>query len=123
MPKKLLDVGNCGPDHHSLTMLVGRHFQVDITKVDGMTDALEALRSNTFDLVVVNRLMDRDGSSGLEIIKAIKADEAMKATPVMMVTNFPDHQKLAVEAGAEPGYGKSSLFDDATVDLLRPFLG
>ncbi|MEM7312459.1 MAG: response regulator [Planctomycetota bacterium] len=123
MTKKLLDVGNCGPDHHSLIMMTGRHFDVEITQAHGMTDALESLRNGSFDLVVVNRLMDRDGSSGLEIIKAIKSDDALKGTPVMMVTNYADHQQLAVAAGAEPGYGKSTLFDASTAELLRPFLG
>ena len=29
--------------------------------------------------------------------------------PVMMVSNYPEHQQLALQAGAEPGFGKLAL--------------
>ena len=103
MSKKVLDVGNCGPDNFTLTDLVSKQFGATVVQADGMQDALEQLKNGEYDLVTVNRLMDRDGSSGLEIIKAIKADDSLAANIVMMVTNFAEHQDLAVAAGAVPG--------------------
>ena len=122
MTKKVLDVGNCGPDNFALKELVSQQFSATVIQAHNQQEALELLKQQPFDLVTVNRLMDRDGSSGLEIIKAIKADDSISATPVMMVTNFPDHQELAVAAGAEPGYGKAKLTDEATIALLGKFL-
>lgn len=123
MSKKVLDVGNCGPDNFTLTDLVSNQFGAEVVRAHGMQDALEQLRNGSFDLVTVNRKMDRDGSSGLEIIKAIKADEALASNNVMMVTNFDDHQKLAVDAGAEPGYGKKNINSAETLALFEKYLG
>ena len=72
-----------------------------------MEDAIEALAGIPFDLVLVNRLMDRDGASGQEIIERIKADATFGSTPVMMITNFAENQASAIAAGAVPGFGKA----------------
>ncbi len=122
MTKRLLDVGSCGPDHASLRQLVQDHFDVVVDQADGMDDALELLGQQSYDLVTVNRVMDRDGSEGLEIIRAIKSHARFGDTPVMMITNFADHQHLAVTAGAVDGFGKSQLVTPSTVERLRPFL-
>ena len=123
MSKKVLDVGNCGPDNFTLTDLVSKQFGAEVIQAHGMQDALEQLKNGSFDLVTVNRLMDRDGSSGLEIIKAIKADEALASNKVIMVTNFAEHQELAVAAGAEPGYGKKTISSPETLELFKKYLG
>lgn len=123
MSKKVLDVGNCGPDNFTLTDLVSKQFGATVVQADGMQDALEQLKNGEYDLVTVNRLMDRDGSSGLEIIKAIKADDSLAANIVMMVTNFAEHQDLAVAAGAVPGYGKASINTPETLELFKKYLG
>jgi CheY-like chemotaxis protein len=70
---------------------------------------VEKLRQGTFALVLVNRVFDADGSSGLELIRTLKADEALKAVPVMLVSNYDDAQAQAAEVGALPGFGKSAL--------------
>ena len=66
--------------------------------------------------------MDRSGASGLDIIKRIKADESLASKPVMMITNFDDHQQLAVSAGAVRGFGKQALNLPATITLLSEYL-
>ena len=107
--KKVLDVGNCGPDNFALTEFLAKHFQATVVRAHGMQDAMEQLKNDSFDLVTVNRLMDRDGSCGLEIIKAIKADETLSATAVMMVTNFPEHQERGDCGGCGTWLWKSQL--------------
>ena len=52
------------------------------------------------DLVVVNRKLDMDYSDGIEIIRQIKAEPALAATPVMLITNYPEHQDAAEQLGA-----------------------
>ena len=120
MSKRVLDVGNCGPDHHSLTKLVTNNFKATVDQAHQAVDALTMLDQNQYALAVVNRLLDCDGSSGMEVIRQLK--EKQPTMPVMLVTNFEEHQKSAVEFGCEPGYGKNDLFSEATVSLLAKYL-
>lgn len=122
MQKKVLDVGNCNPDHGSLTRLLQSNFDVEVSRTHGMRDTLQLLQTEEFDLILVNRLMDHDGSSGLEIIKQIKADANTAETPVMMITNYPDHQESAISAGAISGFGKSELNETDTLKKLEQVL-
>jgi CheY-like chemotaxis protein len=59
----------------------------------------------------------------MEILKQIKADAQLRQVPVMLVTNYADHQALAVAAGAEPGFGKLALDTPDTLEKLSRFLG
>ncbi|MEM8677946.1 MAG: response regulator [Planctomycetota bacterium] len=120
--KRLLDVGNCGPDHGALCDLIERYFDAEVVQAHGMQDALEQLRQGDFALVTINRLMDHDGSSGLEIIQQIKQDATLSQIPVMLVSNYEDFQDQAMQLGAARGYGKSSLQADATRELLSQYL-
>jgi len=80
------------------------------------------LREGTFDLVLVNRVLDADGSDGVEIIEQMKSEPALESIPVMLVTNYLEHQERAVEAGAEPGFGKDELNGPDTRRRLESFL-
>jgi CheY-like chemotaxis protein len=84
---------------------------------------LEALRSAAFDLVLVNRKLDQDYSDGIELLRALKGDPDLRAIPVMMVTNYAEHQDTAVAVGALRGFGKLEFDSSATVEKLRPWLG
>lgn len=106
MPKRVLDVGNCGPDHHTLSQYLTSHFDVEIVQADGPRDALEHLKQGEFDLVLVNRKLDQDYSDGIEVIRLIKGDPALATIPAMLLTNYPEHQDAAVEIGAVRGFGK-----------------
>lgn len=122
MTKRVLDVGNCGPDHASITHMIEGNFDAEVVQVHDGDEAVQTLTLQPFDLVLVNRLMDRTGASGLDIIKTMKTDADLRSVPVMMVTNFEDHQDLAIAAGAEPGFGKQAMNLPKTIDLLRPYL-
>ena len=122
MPKHVLDVGQCAPDHQAICSFLDQHFHVKITQTDGPEDTLAELRSGRYDLVLINRKLDCDYSDGLEIIQQIKADAAIAEVAVMLVTNLAEHQDLAVAAGAERGFGKLEYDKPETVDRLRTFL-
>lgn len=122
MSKRVLDVGNCGPDHGAIRAMLERSFGAELAQADGLDDALAALRKEPFDLVVVNRKLDQDYGDGLEVIKAIKADAKLKSVPCMLITNYPDQQQFAVAAGAEYGFGKKELHTDQTRARLAKFL-
>lgn len=122
MSRKVLDVGNCNPDHGSLTRLLQGNFEVEVARTHGLNDTQSILEEEQFDLILVNRVMDRDGSSGLQIIEEIKEAPHSSNTPVMMITNYPDHQQSAIAAGALPGFGKSELSDPGTLEKLQNVL-
>lgn len=123
MPKRVLDIGNCLPDHRAIVMMITSNFDAQVVAADHWQDAQQQLREQTFDLVLVNRKLDVDYSDGIEVIRQLKADENLQAVPVMMITNFPEHQQQAVQAGAVEGFGKQSLRDPATRERLAAYLG
>ena len=122
MPKQVLDVGQCVPDHAAIRRLLESRFGAGVEQTHGADDTLARLRESPFDLVLINRKLDADYTDGIEILKAIKEDPELSAVPVMLVTNYPEHQQAAVEAGAEPGFGKDSLRSTETAERLAKFL-
>jgi CheY-like chemotaxis protein len=122
MPKRVLDIGNCVPDHRAIAAMITSQFDAQVVAADQWDDASEKLRQQAFDLVLVNRKLDIDYSDGLEIVRAMKADAELCKTPVMLVTNFAEHQQLAMAAGAVEGFGKQSLRDPATRGKLAAYL-
>lgn len=84
---------------------------------------MQVLKSRTVDLVTVNRKLDRDYTDGMEVIKQIKADPETKHVPVMLVTNYDEHQQSAMAEGAVEGFGKLSITEPATKTKLETYLG
>lgn len=123
MAARVLDVGNCQPDHAAIRRLLEREFGAEVVQAHQMEDALEQLRAGRFDLVLINRKLDIDYSDGIDILRQIKADAALAAVPAMLVTNFPEHQEKAVEAGALYGFGKQELSLPSTRQRLAEALG
>ncbi len=70
MTKRVLDVGNCDHDHGQIKRLLAEHFGAEVIQVHNETQALERLRSESFDLVTINRVIDWTGASGMELIRA-----------------------------------------------------
>jgi CheY-like chemotaxis protein len=122
MAKRVLDVGNCAFDHVAICALLKGGFAADVVQTHGRDDTLAALRRDSFDLVLVNRRLARGGGNGLDIIREMKNTPELAATPVMLITNYAEHQQAAVAAGAESGFGKRELDDRATHDKLKQFL-
>lgn len=122
MRKRVLDVGNCVPDHAAIRRLLETQFQAEVTQTHGPEDTLEALKGQAYDLVLVNRKLDEDYSDGMEIIAQIKANPALAKTPCMLITNYPEQQEAAVAAGTEYGFGKKELRTAETHQKLAKFL-
>jgi CheY-like chemotaxis protein len=122
MAKRVLDVGQCGPDHATIRGYLTRNFDCEIVQVDDGAQALSQLRAGHFDLVLVNRKLDIDYSDGIEVIRQLKADPATAAVPVMLVTNYPEHQEAAIAAGAVRGFGKLEYGMPGTREKLASYL-
>jgi CheY-like chemotaxis protein len=120
--KRVLDVGQCVPDHAAIRSLAERRFGAQVVGADDLEQTLAALGEGLFDLILVNRKLDVDYSDGLEIVRRLKADPRWAGIPVMLVTNYPEYQQQAVALGAEPGFGKAQLSSPATLEKLAKFL-
>ena len=122
MVKRVLDVGNCAADHAAIRRFVEGTFEATVARAHGIPDALAAMRAEGFALVLVNRLLDH-GGEGIQVISSIKNDPAVADVPVMLITNYTEHQQAAVAAGAVSGFGKSELHSPQTHEKLARFLG
>tara|TARA_R110002049_G_scaffold50370_2_gene142953 strand:+ start:7135 stop:7515 length:381 start_codon:yes stop_codon:yes gene_type:complete len=122
MARVLLDCGNCGPDFNSIRKMASSKFGAKVLQAHGAEDAMKILRERDVDLVTVNRKLDRDYTDGIEVVKQIKADAELASVPIMLVTNYDEHQDAAVSIGCVRGFGKLAINDPATLELLQPYL-
>jgi response regulator RpfG family c-di-GMP phosphodiesterase len=120
--KKVLDVGNCGPDHSSISSLLRKHFNVEILRADQATDTFDILEKQSVDLILINRKLDIDYSDGIDILRALKATSTTQHIPAMLITNYPEHQQQAVSLGALYGFGKLELGTPETLARLKSVL-
>jgi CheY-like chemotaxis protein len=121
--KRILSVGQCAADHSHISRTFQQAFVAEVVGVDTTVEALEKLSRESFALVLVNRVFDANGASGLDFIKQVKSDEALTATPIMLVSNYGDSQKQAVAAGATPGFGKAELGALQMIQRVKSVLG
>jgi CheY-like chemotaxis protein len=119
----VLDVGNCVPDHTAITRFLTSKFDCEVLQADAGDDAMATLQQGGVDLVLVNRKLDVDYSDGVEVIRRIKADPKTAAVPVMLITNYPEHQDAAEVLGALRGFGKLEFEKPETLARLQPVLG
>ena len=121
--KTVLSIGQCRADQATIHQFLTSNFDVQVVATDLAADSLQTLQERTVDLVLVNRKLDADYSDGMEVLKAIKTNSATAHIPVMLVSNFPEWQEKAVDAGAAYGLGKAELNSPDTVERVRGALG
>jgi two-component system chemotaxis response regulator CheY len=121
--KRVLSVGQCGLDHGNISQTLRRAFGAEVVGAHGAAEMLDLLQTGPFALVLVNRVFDADGSSGLELIRRLRAEPSLAEVPVMLVSNYQDAQQEAVAAGARPGFGKASLGRADMLARVEPYLG
>lgn len=122
MTKRVLDVGNCGFDHGAIKSLIEDNFDAIVAQANDADEATRQLTESPCDLVLVNRVFDRNGDSGLELIRDLTANGKAPKPPMMLITNYADYQDQAVELGARRGFGKSELNEPATLEKLHACL-
>ena len=119
---RVLDVGQCDFDHDNISHMLSKEFGADVTRAATYEEAFRAVRAGHYDLVLVNRVLDADGASGLDLIQRLLANKDTRATPTMLVSNYADAQDAAVALGATRGFGKNTLTSSETRELLAPLL-
>jgi DNA-binding NtrC family response regulator len=121
--RTVLSIGQCRPDSAAISHYLQSVFDAAVVTADTADAAMRLLGGSSFDLVLINRVLDADGSSGMDILKAIRLNEAWDTLPVMLVSNYPEWQQAAVAAGALPGFGKAELNRRETKEKLGAVLG
>jgi CheY-like chemotaxis protein len=121
-PKRVLSAGQCGFDHGGIAHTLWKSFGAEVVAADTPEEVTEQMRQGAFDLVLVNRVFDADGSSGLDLIRRVKSDKQLASAPIMLVSNHEDAQEEAVRAGAAPGFGKATLGHPQMLESVRVFL-
>lgn len=102
-------------------LLESRGYAVDIA-IDGV-DAWNTVRTGSYDLVISD--VDMPRMNGIELVKLIKNDAALRSLPVMMVSykdRAEDKQK-GLEAGADYYLTKGSFHDETLLDAVKDLIG
>jgi len=97
MPIKILDVGQCGFDGPRMSALFKEKLNAVVDIAATGEDAKRRLASGQFNLVLVNRVLNADRTSGIDLIDALVKSGV--TTPLMLVSDRPDAQDQAVARG------------------------
>jgi putative two-component system response regulator len=73
----------------------------EVVEDDGSQDTLALIRYTKPDLIILDLILSNQ--DGVEICRAVKADEATRLIPVVMITGYADKQARlqGIEAGAD----------------------
>lgn len=115
--KQVVLVGHCGFDSGSIERAVRQ--ADDTIKIGNVSKASAVEDAGPDTLLLINRQLDGlfKSSSGVDLIKQLSEKDSPPR--MMLVSNFADAQEEAVAAGALPGFGKSELGSEETVNKLR----
>jgi hypothetical protein len=123
MSKKVLLVGHCGPDSSYMRMVVrSADASAQVAMADDQAELRQALDGGGIDLILFNRELGYgfDEDQGVDVIRYLKMNYPSLKT--MLVSNYPEAQAAAVEAGALAGFGKREIGSKRVVELLREAL-
>jgi len=119
----VLSVGQCGFDHGQIRDLirsVDPAIQIQAADDSHETAAALANAQGRVRLVLVNRILDADGSSGIDLIRTIRGSaDRFGHIPLMLVSDIESAQQRAIAEGAQPGFGKSSIRSANTRERVR----
>jgi two-component system chemotaxis response regulator CheY len=118
-PPRVLNVGQCVPDHYAIESVLEEHFDAVVEEADTVDEAFTAVQRGGYDLVLVNRVLDADGDSGLSLIRRLQTDDATRAVPVMLVSNYADAQAEAAALGARAGVRQIDATDTSDARIAR----
>ena len=123
----VLLVGHCGFDSGGLERAV-RNAAPD-ARVEGVNSrkALEDKLSEAA-LLLINRKLDGsfgvpmgEHGDGVELVREVAASD--NAPSCIVISNFPEAQQAAQEAGALPGFGKKDVRAESAARSIRTALG
>lgn len=103
------------------TILESAGYEVDVA-LDGI-DALERLRTGSYDLIVTDIEMPR--MDGFGLLERIRSQERTRELPVVVVTNRErsEDKRRGMELGADAYILKSSFDQSSLLDTIRQLIG
>jgi len=119
---RILDVGQCDFDHGNISQLLSEEFDATVDRAANIQEARGAIQKQQYSLILVNRVLDADGSSGLDLIQQLRSQEPYREIPIALVSNYEDAQDAAVALGAKRGFGKNALDSPDTKARLASLL-
>lgn len=121
-PKQILLVGHCGADVFSLKMVLST--AAPGVPVDSAADVRALDKRDLSEcLLLINRRLPASYPTpeGVELIRQFK--QRPDAPAMMLISDYPDAQAQAVQAGACPGFGKGELRGEKPAERIRAALG
>jgi CheY-like chemotaxis protein len=82
----------------------------EIAEADDGEEALAMARTQRPDLVILDVMMPR--RNGLDVLRDLRSDESLAATPVIVLTAQPETRDEAFRAGADRVIDKPFVPDD-----------
>jgi DNA-binding response OmpR family regulator len=117
MSLKILDVGQCGFDGPRMARLFKSQLDATVESVSTAAEAKKKIAANKYNIVLVNRVLDGDRTSGIELIEDLARTGT--GTPLMLVSDREDAQDQAVAKGAVRGFGKAELGEPEMLELIK----
>jgi hypothetical protein len=120
MDVHVLSVGQCGYDDSQLSRVLQVEADAHLSRAGTAAEAKRLVQEKPFDLVLINRIIDGDGSQGVDLVAELAKIPGAPCT--MLVSDYAEAQAAAVANGAKPGFGKSALGSAEVGQLLRQAL-
>jgi DNA-binding NarL/FixJ family response regulator len=122
MKKRVVLVGHCGPDNSYLRMAVAAADKsIQVISADDSEHLVKILQTSP-DLLLLNRELSWGfaESEGVELIRHLRTTHPDVKT--MLVSNYPEAQAEAVDAGASLGFGKREIGSPRVGQVIRDTL-
>ena len=115
-------VGHCFPDRFMIKSAIKRAVPGSSLETVNDEKGLEPFQNGS-TVLLVNRELDGtfDTDSGIELIERVMQGDDPPVT--ILISNYEDAQTHAEAAGANPGFGKSDLYEARTVEILQMAAG
>jgi two-component system chemotaxis response regulator CheY len=121
MAKKVLSVDDSASVRQMVSFTLESAGYEVVTAVDGK-DALERLRATTVNLVVTD--LNMPNMTGIELIRAIRAQPALKFLPVVMLTTESEEGlKAEGRAAGATGWIVKPFKQDQLLAVVKKLIG
>jgi hypothetical protein len=93
--------------------------QADVIMAGCPAELDDALKKGDVDLILFNRELGYgfQPEMGVEFIRVLK--QKYPAIPMMLISNFPEAQSAALQAGAVAGFGKREIGSPRVSELIK----
>ena len=120
MQAHVLSVGQCTADDARIGRLLAVEADAHLDRAATADEARRLIAQKGYDLVLINRVLELNGQSGVELIGELHREGI--GAPLMLVSDFREAQEGAVAQGALMGFGKASLGAAEVGQMLRQVL-